>query len=237
MSWLKKFGSEVLHGFEVVVGVLDHLAPFINTGASIAMAALPADSPIIAGVADVFTMGLKYANWISSNIQDYVGAAGVDAKIQAVSAFVQQGIQKWFAANFPGTPKVSNQTLFTSSVQTFSQGLVDIHDSINTAKLHKASPSAIGADVVTEIMKYVQWAEFTGGVLLPGSQAGAQKSASISSEVQSIISEWLSLNLAGTSDITNQPLFEKGAGEVQQACVGFLNSLKPDVQTVTTVKS
>lgn len=41
-------------------------------------------------------------------------------------------IQQWLAADFPGTAKIGNQTLFAQGVQEVSQGVVDILNSLST---------------------------------------------------------------------------------------------------------
>lgn len=236
MSWLKKFGQDVLKGFEYVIGIADKLLPFLPGVATAAEVALPADAPLIAAAADVATQGINFANWINQNIQSFVGAASPEQLIQTVSTFVAQGVQKWFAANFYGTAKVSNQTLFETSINQISQGLIGILNSASV-DLSKISVAAVGTDVLTNIVKYVQWAEQAANVLLPGAQAGSQKAASISSEVQSLIKNWLSLDLVGSGDIKNQTLFEQSVANIQNGAVGIVNSLESNVKTVSIVKS
>jgi len=239
MSWLKTFGQKVLKDFEWVLGVAAKVLPFVGTGATIAEAALPMYAPAIAAGADVLTVVSKYVVWLENNIQSFLGnASTLEQRLVAISAFASQAVQQWFSVNFPGTAQVQDKVGFQNGIALIGRGVSDILASLSsTSGIAAMSTAQAGGDALTLIVKYVQWAEFTGAALLPDVQAGAQKAASIAQQSEAIIMDWIKTGLAGAASVADQVKFQLGVSEIQNGAVALLNSLKPTVQTQQVVKA
>ena len=238
MSWLKTFGQKVLKDFEWVLGIAARVLPFVSSGATLAEAALPMYAPAIAAGADVLTVVSKYVVWLENNIEKFLGSAStLEQRMVAISAFVSQAVQQWFSVNFPGTAQVQDKAAFQNGVSLIGRGVSDILASLSsTAGVAAMTTAQAGGDALTLIVKYIQWAEFTGAALLPAAQAGAQKAASIAQQSEAIVMDWIKNGLAGAASVADQAKFQLGVSEIQNGAVTLLNSLKPNVQTQTVIK-
>lgn len=233
-SWLKAFGKEVLKIFGVVVGIGQKVLPAVQEAATIAEAVLPQYAPLIAEGADVVTAAAKYISWLNGAASSFVAGSSLDQRMAAITAFVSQGVQSWFAANFPGSAEVSDKTMFQRGISLVGRGVSDVIASVeSTAKIAKASAAALGADVLSQIAKLVQWAEFTAPTLIGDTKSGPQKAQAISASVDSIIRAWVT-DVLGTA-VSDTTKYRVGVNEIQQGVVDILNSLAPAVTTKQTV--
>jgi hypothetical protein len=236
VSWLKKAGQDIVLGLEYVVKIGEKILPIVQKDVvPAAEMVFPAYAPLIAEGSDVLTKVAKYVVWLENGVQSFLGtASSLEQRMSAIIAFVQQGLQQWFAANFPGSAEVADKTMFNSGVASIGRGISDLLASVKDAARLVASLSAaeLGKDALTSIVQLVQWAEFTAPALLgDASKTGPQKAASIATEVQSVLTSWL-----GAVSIADQTKFNLACSEIQQGAVDIVNSLKPTTKAVQAVK-
>jgi hypothetical protein len=237
ISWLKAAGQEVLKAFGYVQTVGKWI---VGVGAPIAEAALPMYAPLIAEGADALTVVGKYIVWIEGAASAFLGTANtLEQRLAAIQPYVKQAIQAWFAANFPGTAKVANQSLFEQGCGEIGRGVSDVLASLKSAAgVATMTAAAVGTDALTIIAKYIHWAEFTGAAFLgDAAKTGPQKFAAIQADVQAAVKGWLDGGLAGTAEITDQAKFQLGAGEISQGVVDILNSLGNAPATTQPIKA
>lgn len=124
ISWLKKYGLTILKDIGIVLGFV----PQITTATGSSGGSVTKVVDTLTGIAGIVqTIEAAFAAAFGPTAQ--TGAA----KLQAIQPEVSALIQQWLAADFPGTAKIGNQTLFAQGVQEVSQGVVDILNSISTA--------------------------------------------------------------------------------------------------------
>lgn len=124
ISWLKKYGLTILKDIGVVLGFVPQVVSATNTSTNSTVSTV---SNTLTGIAQIVqTIEAAFAAAFGGTAQ--TGAA----KLQAIQPEVSTLIQQWLAADFPGTAKIGNQTLFAQGVQEVSQGVVDILNSIES---------------------------------------------------------------------------------------------------------
>jgi hypothetical protein len=124
ISWLKKYGLTILKDIGVVLGFVPQITAATNSSTNTTVSKV---SDTLTGIANlVQTIEAAFAAAFGS------GATTGAAKLQAIQPEVSTLIQQWLAADFPGTAKIGNQTLFAQGVQELSQGVVDILNSIES---------------------------------------------------------------------------------------------------------
>ena len=134
VSWLKKYGLTILKDIGIVLGFVPQIVPQINPNSNQTVTTV---SNTLTGIANIIqTVEAAFAAAFGGTAK--TGAA----KLQAVQPQVSALIQEWLAANFPGSAKIGNQTLFAQGVTEVSQGVVDILNSIETAPVTSSPVTA-----------------------------------------------------------------------------------------------
>lgn len=122
-SWLKKYGLTILQDIGIVLGFVPQVVQATNSSSNSTVKKV---SDTLTGIASIIqTVEAAFAAAFGASAQ--TGAA----KLQAVEPQVSKLIQEWLAADFPGTAKIGNQTLFAQGVTEISQGVVDILNSLS----------------------------------------------------------------------------------------------------------
>lgn len=122
-SWLKKYGLTILQDIGIVLGFVPQITQATNSNSNQTVKKV---SDTLTGIAGIIqTVEAAFAAAFGTSAQ--TGAA----KLQAVEPQVSKLIQEWLAADFPGTAKIGNQTLFAQGVTEISQGVVDILNSLS----------------------------------------------------------------------------------------------------------
>lgn len=127
-TWLKTYGLDVLKDAAIVLGVA---AQDVKTIAPAGSAAATSAEDTLTEIATIIT---DVETEVAALTPGSVGAAGASPitgaqKLQMAVARANEKLQKWYQANLPNSPKVTNSAAWQQGVTGIVNGMVSILNS------------------------------------------------------------------------------------------------------------
>jgi len=141
VSWLKKFGQDVLK--IITIGFVD-AKPIVELGAQVVEGLDPAIAPAIEAGEGIYEKIAAYAMTVEASFAAAGQASNGPAKLQAVLAGVGGDIDAWVAANFPGSATILKAENYLSSKAGLINQVVNFLNSIDGNSVPSAAtPQAV----------------------------------------------------------------------------------------------
>lgn len=143
VSWLKKFGQDVLK--IITIGFVD-AKPVVELGAQVIEGLDPALAPAIAAGEGIYEKIAAYALTVEATFAAAGQASNGPAKLNAVLAGVGTDIDAWVSANFPGSATIIKAETYLQSKAGLVNQVVSFLNSIDGNSVPTAiTPQAVAS--------------------------------------------------------------------------------------------